>query len=291
MQPWPCHFASRLDKLTITSGLLRANPLSDPYDRPLWVYLPPGYDDGADRFPSVYMLHGYGGSVASWENRPVYGRTFPELADQAFASGRAEPAVVVFVNGWTRYGGSQYIDSAGTGQVPLLSVRRDRAVRQRRVAHDDRPRSPSRHREVIQRVGALVAAMLRPDVFGGCASHAGDALYESLYLPWMPRIVRALGGYDGDIMVWWRDFEERMPDVSPDERVLELALGVSACFSPGTDGVPQLPVNTATGEIREDIWRKWLAWDPVRMIPDHAEQLRSLCGIWIDARIGGRVLP
>jgi hypothetical protein len=125
--------------------------------------------------------------------------------------------------------------------------------------------------------------MLRPDLFGGCASHAGDALYESLYLPWMPRIVRTLGGYDGDIMAWWRDFQARIPDVSPDERVLELALGVSACFSPGTDGVPQLPVDTATGEIRQDIWRKWLAWDPVRMIPGHAEQLRSLRGIWIDA--------
>ena len=115
MQPWPCRLAGRLDKLTITSGLLRANPLGDPYDRPLWAYLPPGYDDGADRFPSVYMLHGYGGSVASWENRPVYGRPFPELADQAFASGRAEPAVVVFVDGWTRYGGDR--------PVPLLSVR------------------------------------------------------------------------------------------------------------------------------------------------------------------------
>ena len=283
MQPWPCRLAGRLDKLTITSGLLRANPLSDPYDRPLWVYLPPGYDDGADRFPCVYMLHGYGGSVASWENRPVYGRPFPELADQAFASGRAEPAVVVFVDGWTRYGGSQYIDSAGTGRY--LSYLCDEIVPY--VDGVYRTMAARDHRAVIGKssggFGALVAAMLRPDVFGGCASHAGDALYESLYLPWMPRIVRALGGYDGDIMVWWRDFQERMPDVSPDERALELALGVSACFSPGTDGVPQLPVDTATGEIREDIWRKWLAWDPVRMIPDHAEQLRSLRGIWIDA--------
>jgi hypothetical protein len=73
-------------------------------------------------------------------------------------------------------------------------------------------------------------------------------------------------------MAWWRDFQERMPDVSPDERALELALGVSACFSPGTDGVPQLPVDTATGEIREVTWRKWLAWDSVRMSPDHADQ-------------------
>jgi pimeloyl-ACP methyl ester carboxylesterase len=183
MQPWPCRLAGRLDKLTITSGLLRANPLSDPYDRPLWVYLPPGYDDEADRFPCVYMLHGYGGSVASWENRPVYGRPFPELADQVFVSGRAEPAVVVFVDGWTRYGGSQFIDSAGTGRY--LSYLCDEIVPY--VDGVYRTMAARDHRAVIGKssggFGALVAAMLRPDVFGGCASHAGDALYESLTCP------------------------------------------------------------------------------------------------------------
>jgi hypothetical protein len=162
MPPWPCRLAGRLDKLTITSGLLRANPLSDPCDRPLWVYLPPGYDDGADRFPSVYMLHGYGSSVASWENRPVYGRPFLELADQAFTSGRAEPAVVVFVDGWTRYGGSQYIDSAGTGRY--LSYLCDEIVPYVDGAY--RTMAARDHRAVIGKssggFGALVATMLRP---------------------------------------------------------------------------------------------------------------------------------
>lgn len=41
--------------------------------------------------------------------------TFPEAADQLFVSGDALPCIVVFVDGWTRYGGSQYVDSPGTG--------------------------------------------------------------------------------------------------------------------------------------------------------------------------------
>ncbi len=34
------------------SHVLRGNPLGDPHERPLWVYLPPGYDDApGERFP------------------------------------------------------------------------------------------------------------------------------------------------------------------------------------------------------------------------------------------------
>jgi S-formylglutathione hydrolase FrmB len=71
--------------------------------------------------------------------------------------------------------------------------------------------------------------------------------------------------------------------VRPAERLLQYVLGVSACFSPGPDGAPVLPVDTRTGEIRPDAWRRWLDWDPVRMIPRHAGQLQSMRGVWIDA--------
>src|SRR5690606_22632920 len=44
-----------------------------------------------------------------------------------------------------------------------------------------------------------------------------------------------------------------------------------------------LPFDIATGRIREDIWQRWLDWDPVRMVPRHADALRSQRAIWIDA--------
>jgi len=283
MPPWPAPLHGRLEQGMFASELLRPNPLGDPAERPLWVYLPPGYPGQAQRYPSVYLLPGYGGSVANWRNQPTYGRPVLEMIDEAFASGQAPPAVVVCVDGWTRYGGSQYIDSAGTGRyqsylcdeiVPYVDSR------YRTIAGRD-------HRALVGKssggFGALVAAMLRPDVFGGCASHAGDAFYEMVYQPYMPQIVRSLRDWDGDIHAWWADFQARCPDVRQDDRILEYVLGVAACFSPGADGAPQLPVDTRTGEMKQDIWRQWLDWDPVRMIPRYAGQLRSLRGIWIDA--------
>ncbi len=283
MAPWPAALHGRLEKVTVASELLRGNPLGDPHERPLWVYLPPDYPDQTRQFPSVYLLPGYGGSVASWARRPAFGPTVLEMIDEAFATGLAPQAVVVSVDGWTRYGGSQYVDSNGTGRYHSYLC--DEIVRY----VDDRYRTiADRDHRVVLGVssggfGALVACMLRPDVFGGCASHAGDAFYEAAYQPRLPEVVRGLRSWDGDIMAWWTDFQARWPDVRPAERLLQYVLGVSACFSPAPDGTPVLPVDTMSGEIRPDAWRQWLDWDPVRMIPRYASQLRSLHAVWIDA--------
>ena len=151
--------------------------------QPLWVYLPPGYPDQTRRFPALYLLPGYGGSVASWASRPVFGQPVLQVIDEAFATGRAPQAVVVSVDGWTRYGGSQYIDSNGTGRYHSYLC--DEIVRY----VDDRYRTITDrdHRAVLGRssggFGALVACMLRPDVFSGCASHAGDLLRDCLPAP------------------------------------------------------------------------------------------------------------
>ena len=64
---------------------------------------------------------------------------------------------------------------------------------------------------------------------------------------------------------------------------LLMLLGVSACFSARDDGVPELPMEPDTGVLREDVWQRWLDWDPVRMVPVYADALRSMRAIWIDA--------
>ena len=51
-----------------------------------------------------------------WANRDAYHQPFPETADALFASGQAPPCIVVWVDAWTAYGGSQFVDSPGTGR-------------------------------------------------------------------------------------------------------------------------------------------------------------------------------
>ena len=124
MLPWRGELAGRLDASTITSELLRGNPLGDPHERPLWVYVPPGYDDADERYPAVYVIQGYTGHVAMWGNRTPFRQPFVETADAVFAAGEAPPCIVVYVDAWTAYGGSQFVDSpAPAATTPTCATR------------------------------------------------------------------------------------------------------------------------------------------------------------------------
>jgi enterochelin esterase family protein len=74
-------------------------------------------------------------------------------------------------------------------------------------------------------------------------------------------------------------------------------IGMAACYSPkGPDF--DLPFDLKTGEIRDEVWKRWLKHDPVRLAESYAENLRSLRLLYLDAGtrdefnldIGARVL-
>ncbi|MGH3546650.1 MAG: alpha/beta hydrolase [Pseudonocardiaceae bacterium] len=283
MLPWSAVLAGRLDEHVIDSVLLRDNPLGDPARRPLWVYVPPGYDSSQQRYPSIYVIQGYTGHLAMWGNRSPYRQPFPETADAVFAAGETPPAVLVFVDAWTAYGGSQFVDSPGTGRyhsylceevVPFVD------------AHY-RTLPDRAHRAISGKssggFGAMITPMLLPDLFGALASHAGDSLYELCYLSEFGKSVRHLRDYDGDIAAWWADFQSRTAFTKPADKDLLMTLGISACFSAREDGTPELPFDPRTGVLLPEIWQRWLDWDPVRMAPRYAEALRSLRAVWLDA--------
>ena len=68
-----------------------------------------------------------------------------------------------------------------------------------------------------------------------------------------------------------------------DDGTLVMTYGCAACFSAEDDGTVTLPFDLETGELVDDVWERWLAWDPVRMVPRHADALRGLRAIYIDA--------
>lgn len=282
MNPTSASLAGRLDEFVLDSVALRGNPLGDPHERPLWVYQPPGYENGQQRLPTIYVIQGYTGSVRMWGNVAPFRPTYPQLLDAAFAAG-TPPCLVVFVDAWTSYGGSQYVDSAGTGAYHTY------------LCEEVVPFVDAHFRTIPDRAaraitgkssggfGSLITPMLRPDLFAALASHAGDTLYELCYATEFGQAVRALRAYDGDPQRWWADFTSR-PGLTRDQDEVLLGLyGVAACFSPDEHGRPVLPFDPRTGVIRDEVWRRWLEWDPVRMAPTHADALRSLDSIWLDA--------
>lgn len=85
MLPWSADTVGRVDELTIDSAALTGNPLGVPHERPLWVYLPPGYDDEPDRrYASVYVIQGYTGHLSMRRNRTAFRQPFVETADATY---------------------------------------------------------------------------------------------------------------------------------------------------------------------------------------------------------------
>lgn len=63
--------------------------------RRMIVYTPPGYENGSDRYPVFYLLHGGGGDEEAWSDM---GRA-PEIFDNFIAQGKMLPMIVVMGNG------------------------------------------------------------------------------------------------------------------------------------------------------------------------------------------------
>ena len=66
-------------------------------DRRMHVYTPPGYENGRDRYPVFYLLHGAGDNDDSWS---TVGRS-GFILDNLIATGKAKPMVVVMPAGHT----------------------------------------------------------------------------------------------------------------------------------------------------------------------------------------------
>jgi len=283
----PFELAGSFTRERVVSAALRDNPLVDPAERTLWVYTPPGYGETDRRYPAIYFLHGYLGRVDGLWNWVGFQPSVPQLIDELFSDPGVDPAIVVLVDAWTKIGGSQYLNSPATGRY--LDYLTEDVV----AAVDERYRTiPDRdHRAVSGKssggYGAMVATMLRPDVFGAFASHSGDCGFEQCYLFDVAACARALRDlYGGSWDDFFADFSSRPARIlkaSDPDHVLINIYAMAAAYSGEEDGSVSLPFDPKTLSFRDDVWRRWQALDPVRMVPAKLDVLRSLRGIWIDA--------
>src|SRR5438045_3736985 len=114
------------------SPLLAENPLGDPATREVVVCLPPSYQTTQRRFPVIYFLPGFTGFGRVLLNRSAWVTPMDVRVTQAMRGGQAKEAIVVLPDCFTRYGGSQYVDSPAIGRyqsylteelVPLIDRR------------------------------------------------------------------------------------------------------------------------------------------------------------------------
>ena len=271
----------QIRSLTLDSELLRDNPLGDPRVRSFPVYLPPGYDDDNRRYPVIYALAGFTGTGQNMAGFSVWEENLPEQMDDLLSTGAAPPVIVAMPDCFTRLGGSQYVNSTATG--PYEDYLMDEVIpfvdgQLRTLPH-------GKQRGVLGKssggYGALTLAMKHPDAFAAAACHSGDMYFEYGYLRDFPAAVNALNDAGG-IEPFLKRFAEarRKSSLIPALSIVAMA----AAYSPrGTE--IDLPFELPSGRIRPEVWQRWLAHDPVRMLREqpYSDALRGLDLLYLDA--------
>lgn len=97
---------ARLNVIILDSHALKNNPLHDPSSRPVPVFSPAQATSGA-RLPVVYYLPDYGNSADKFiANSNVWLKFTQKIVDEI------TPIILVVVDGKTRWGGSQNLNSS-----------------------------------------------------------------------------------------------------------------------------------------------------------------------------------
>src|SRR5438093_13272561 len=101
-----------VDHIKVHGKSLEGNLEGDSPDRDVFVYLPPSYaTNTTQRYPVVYLLHGYGLTGERW-------MTFAGLAgtaDKDIAGGTMKEMILVNPDAFTKFNGSMYSSSATIG--------------------------------------------------------------------------------------------------------------------------------------------------------------------------------
>lgn len=287
--------------ISLESRVLAGNTPGDPHVRPLIVYLPEEYDrEPARRFPVVYCLTGFTGSGVMLLHTEGWTPNLTQRYERLRTEGKVEPMILVLPDCFTRYGGSQYLDSSATGRYESYLIEEIVPCVDREV----RTLAEPAHRGVMGKssggYGAIVQAMRHPEVFGALACHSGDMAFEYCYLPDFPKAVTSLWRHGG-IPAFLEAFDAKPKKVQEDMEVMNI-LAMAACYSPNPMRLPHgfdLPFDLETGALREDVWERWLERDPVRMIDrGGAEALARAHLVYLDCglkdewnlHIGARIL-
>jgi len=262
----------------VRSKALAGNAMGDPSERAAAVYLPPGYDaGGSQRYPVLYVLHGYTGNVAALLGARPWETNVFQWVDRLVVERRMPPAILVAVDGFTRLGGSQYVDSIHNGKYAAYVV--DEIVGHVDGNYRTIPREGGR--AVLGKssggFGAMHLVLEHPGIFSAFASHSGDAYFRYAHPMSFPDVHRTLERYEFDIAAFVDAFEREHKRNPAEYSTMEM-LGYASAYSPAS-GRPfdlDLPFDRITGELRDDVFARWLSFDPAERVGAARSRLERL---------------
>jgi enterochelin esterase-like enzyme len=283
-QPVPAK--GTLERITVHGRALEGNLEGDSPDRPVVVYLPPGYArDTSRRYPVLYFLHGYTATAEAY----VKSLAIPDSIDRAIAAGARE-AIVVIPDAFTKYSGSMFSNSPTTGFWETF------------VADDLTAFIDKRYRTIASRDARGLAGHSMGGYgtmrIGMKQAHAFGALYAMSSCCLMNDPAAGRGGAPGRGDAVGRGDAGRgdAGRGAPQGRGAAPGAGQgrgggmtnalsaqAAAWAPNPKNPPQFfDLPTKDGEIQPLVAAKWVANSPLVFVDQYVPSLRSMRAIALD---------
>jgi enterochelin esterase-like enzyme len=142
-----------IDHRNVPHGTVHVNFYDSPQlksERMVYVYTPPGYESGNQKYPVLYLLHGNGQIEASW----TWTGRANVILDNLIAEGKAKPMIVVMPFGHTR----REIKLAGDSPAPPV-IGADMAAIEKETIASVIPLVESKYRTLTDRKSRAIAGL------------------------------------------------------------------------------------------------------------------------------------
>lgn len=266
--------AAQLDILTTPGATLRDNPLNDPPSRRLAVFSPNNTKPDT-ALPLVIYLPGWGGSSedaivqgsGAW-----YGRVVDQLASTN------KPLRVAVVDGRSRYGGSQFLNSTATGRYADFVSEEILPALLAKYPPDRRGAITLLAGHSSGAYGALWLTMNRQEKFAAVVALSPDSDFEVTHKPLVQQpAVRAVKPAEAEAASATQN--PRMPSSG----LAQLVMGLCANYAPiaGKPGRFEWLYDDR-GEFRADAWQRWLDLDPLTLVRKNQKAFAPTQRIYLD---------
>jgi len=260
---------------TVYSSSLEGNFLGDSPENPVNIYLPPGYTENPNlAYPVIYLLHGFGHTQGTWMPGGYFSMNIKTILDNLFTEEEIQPMIVVMPNGYNKWHGCWYTNSAVTGNWEDYIVQdlADYIDNNYRTIPDKESRGIAGHS--MGGTGAFSLAMKHPDIYSAVFSLSAGfisfkhTIMEPIHKPYLIQAAAETDATQFDSFYWKK----------------QVMIAAAAAFAPDTNSLPfygSFPVDE-DGVLIDSIWTKWLEHDPYTIFGDYKSNLLQLDSIWIE---------
>lgn len=275
----------RLETMMVSSNAVANNVLGDTTKRQVMVYLPEGYDATDEEYPLLVDIVGFTGSGLAHGGWKAFAESVPQRVERLIEEEKMGKVIVALPDCFTSLGGNQYINSSVLGNwADFLTQEMIPQLEQ-----TYRVKAGAKYRGVFGKssggYGAIVHGMKYAEHWGAIACHSGDMDFDLVYRADFPKTLMHLARYGGSVEAFMQKVQSSRK-IGGDEMHTLMILAMAATYDPAPElpfGV-RLPVNSQTCELDEELWQRWLAWDPITLIEEEEVQanLKRLRGVFID---------